>query len=247
MRPERTVPILLLALLFLPLSVGETNAQEPDQDESIDTPYRWIPHSLRVGVYGGHLEGRRTDLGIGPGPTPIVGARLRGRVSSPLSLEANVSYGRSERLEIDPRLEGGPGSVGTLDSDWVLVEGGIHFALTGARTWNSLQPYAVFGAGLLLGVREEPNEALGEPELSNLRYEISSLPSLQAGLGTEWLISDRYGVGFEFRDHLWRITTPEGFFSEEILDRIEAVGAPAPEESSWTHNLEFSITVWRYF
>lgn len=247
MRSRRTAPILLLAFLLFPLAVGETSAQEPEGDESIDTPYRWIPHPLRLGVYGGYLEARRTDLGIGPGPTPVVGARLRGRVSSPLSLEANVSYGRSERLEIDPRLEDGPGSVGALDSDWVLVEGGVHFGLTGARTWNSLQPYAVFGAGLLLGVREEPSQALDDPELSNLRYEISSLPSLQVGLGTEWLISDRYGVGFEFRDHLWRIATPEGFFAEEITDLIEAADAPAPEESRWTHNLELSITVWRYF
>lgn len=213
----------------------------------IDTPYRWIPRGLRLGAVGGYFETGLNDLQLGPQSTPAGGLRGRARISSPISIEASVLYGSSDRFAVDPRLDGGPAPVDTLTSRWILAEAAMQFAVTGDRTWHGLQPFAVLGGGFLVGVDEEQSPAFSRTEEVSLRHDIEIMPAVQAGLGVEWHLGERFGLSFEARDHLWRITTPDGFFEEPALEAIDEAGAPVPEETSWTHNLEFSLTLYRYF
>lgn len=238
--------LVALALLVL-LPVPEASAQEPAEGPSIDTPYEWVQRSLRIGLVGGYLDADPGVSKLGPDATPFGGARFRARISSPISLEFGASYGLSDRLVIDPRTDAPLTPVDTVSSDWVMVDAAAQFAITGARTWHDLQPYAVLGAGLLVGVAEKVSPELSTVEDAPFRYEIGVAPGLQAGLGIEWHLSDRIGIGLEARDHLWRIKTPDGFFGTDVLDRFEDLDLPAPTETDWTHNLEFSIGVWRYF
>lgn len=226
-------------------AAGPVAAQE--EDVEIDTPYRWIERSLRIGLVGGWMSADRGVSELGPGSTVAGGARIRARISSPISLEGSLQYGASDRFVVDPRLETGPAPVDTVSSGWVLAEAAMQFAFTGARTWHGIQPYAVVGAGLLFGVDEETSPVFDEAELADLRFDLGTTPVVQAGLGFEVKPADRWGIGFEFRDHLWRLETPEGFFDAEILDRIEELGLQAPRDTDWTHNLELSVGVWRYF
>lgn len=246
---SRATPALIAALaamgVALLASPAATAAQE--QEAGIDSPYRWIPLGVRVGVFGGHVNADRGDARLGPGSTPIAGGRFRGRISSPISLEVSAGYGNSDRLLIDPTLPEGPAPVDTLSTQWILTEAALQLALTGRRTWNRLQPYIVVGAGLLTGISEEGGERFASADSADFRYEINVAPVAQVGLGTEVLVSDRIGIGLEVRDHLWRVKTPEGFFRSEVLETIESLDLPAPPDTQWTHNLELSLTLWRYF
>lgn len=238
---------LALACAWLALPAGPAAAQEGEP--RIDTPYRWIPHSFRVGLVGGHVEADRGRMDLGPGSSVVGGGRLRLGLSNPISLGFTAAYGRSERLEIDPRSVADSGLIvrDSLRTEWILAEAEVQFALTGRRTWHGLQPYLTLGAGFLIGVAEERASAVDSPEFVALEYQVNAAPVLQVGAGVEWLVSDRFGIGVEVRDHLWRIKTPEGFFGEEILDGFEAAGLPAPEDTEWPHNLELSVSLWRYF
>lgn len=233
--------LALGALLVIPPSAA---AQQADTVR-IDTPYSWIPRGLRAGVVGGYMDTGLTALELGPQSTPFGGVRGRARISSPISIEFTALYGRSDRFAVDPRLEGGPAPVDTLTSPWVLAEAAMQFALTGNRTWRQLQPFVTLGGGFLVGVGEEETDRLSPA--GPLRHDIEIMPVIQGGLGVEWHLSERFGLSFEARDHLWRITTPDGFFDESVLESIDEAGAPAPEETEWTHNLEFSLTIYRYF
>ena len=245
------MPVLLAALALLAALPAAAAAQEgADRDTlRIDTPYEWIQRSFRVGLFGGYVSADRGVSELGPGSTPVFGARTRARISSPISLEASFGYGASDRFVIDPRLPNGPAPVDTATSRWILAEAAMQFAVTGNRTWHGIQPYVLIGGGFLVGVDEPRSPLLPEPEAGEppVRADVGFAPVVQAGLGFEWLVSDRMGIGFEVRDHLWRISTPEGFFEEEVLDRIEERDLPAPQDSDWTHNLGFSVSVWRYF
>lgn len=239
---------ILVALAAAIAGLAAAGPAEAQQDTvAIDTPYRWIERSVRVGVVGGYVQANRGVSELGPGPSVVGGARFRARVSSPVSLEGGFLYGSSERFVVDPRLEGGPAPVDSAGVDWVLAEAAVHFAVTGARTWHGIQPYVVVGGGLLFGVSEEASPVFAEPELSGLRFEVGTSPVVQAGAGFEVKPAEAWGIGVEFRDHLWRLETPEGFFEPEVLDRIEELGITAPQDTDWTHNLEFSVGVWRYF
>jgi hypothetical protein len=158
-----------------------------------------------------------------------------------------VGLGRSDRAVIDPRLESGPAAVDTADVNWLLLEGGFQIALTGARTVHGVQPYVTLGGGILRGIGEEPSDFLSEPGDEAFRYRVGTAASFAGGVGFEWIPVERVGVGFELRDHLWRIKAPDGFFRPDVLDRIEDLGLPAPRETEWTHNLELSVSLYYYF
>jgi len=230
---------LFLSSLSLP---GHAVAQE-----RIETPYDWIDASLRVGVFGGNLSGDRGSLNLGPGSATAFGARLRTRVSSPLSLEIGFGFGGSDRAVIDPRLPTGPAAVDTVDADWLLIEGGFQIALTGSRTLHKLQPYVVLTGGVLKGLGEVVSDSLMAVEDTPFRYKIGTASVFTAGAGVEWLPNGRIGLGIELRDHLWRIKAPDGFFQLDVLQNIEDLGLRAPQESEWTHNVELSASLYYYF
>ncbi len=236
----RRVVLPLLAMLAGTAPI--LRAQEP----SIDTPYRWIEKGMRFGVSPGYILTSRGSLGLGPGSTPTAAGRFRLRVSNPLSFEVNLTYGNSDRHILNPFATGGPTFIDTVSSNWLLAEAAIQFTFTGSRTWHGIQPYLVFGGGGLFGLGEEVSPLVEELELERFVYEIGSAPSFLAAGGIEWLISRTVGLSFEVRDHIWRLKAPEGFFDPEILEIILESGAPAPNESQWTNNVEFSLTFWIY-
>lgn len=234
-----------LAVVFVGTLVLPASADA--QQERIGTPYEWIDRSLRVGVYGGYLSTGRGQSDIGPGSTSVFGARLRARISSPLSFELGVGLGSSERAVIDPRLDDGPAAVDTADVNWLLVEGGFQIALTGARTVHGVQPYVTLAGGIVRGIGEKPSEFLSAPGDEEFRYRVGTAASFAGGVGLEWIPTERIGIGFELRDHLWRIKAPDGFFRADVLDRVEELALPAPRETEWTHNLELSASLYYYF
>ena len=273
MTPRRTARhpasgLLRIALLALLLPCGLTGQQEPDppvrERPEIDSPFRWIERGFRVGPYLGWWSADRGTLEFGPGSTAAFGGRFRARVSSPLSIEGGLGIGSSDRFVIDPRLESGPAAVDTVDSVWGRVEAGVQVALTGARTWNSLQPYGLLGGGLIVGLDEEDSAALEPPDdggdgdgfdgdgevedpVADLRYDVGTSPFFQVGLGVEWKPAGRLGIGLEVRDQLVRLTAPDGFFDPEILERIQELDVEAPQEVEWTHHIELSVGLWYYF
>lgn len=245
---RRAASVLALLLAAATLSTPEPAvAQEEGGPPNIDSPYRWVDGSLRVGPYVGRLATGRGDLGVGPFSAPLVGGRMRVRLTGPVSLEGNLGFASSERSVVDPRLPGGPAPVDTVPFRWMVAEGVVQVALTGQRTWHGLQPYALLGGGMVLAVDEPQSPALADSADADFRFEMNAAPTVVAGLGTEWRVSETLGIGFEVRDHLWRLKTPQGFFREEVLDEIEDADLPAPEENQWTHNLEFGVGVWYYF
>jgi hypothetical protein len=148
------------------------------QEERIDSPYRWIPRGLRVGLQGAYLSADRGNLEFAQGPTMVTGARFRVRVSSPLSLELGASYATPNRWVVDPRLETGPAVVDTVSSNWLSIEAGVQLGLTGARTWHGFDPYAVFGGGFLIGINEQLSDTFAEQALEPFRYKIGTAPEL---------------------------------------------------------------------
>lgn len=234
--------VIFPLLVMLAGTAPILRAQEP----SIDTPYRWIEKGMRFGVSPGYILTSRGSLGLGPGSTPTAAARFRIKVSNPISVEVDLTYGNSDRRILNPFAIGGPATIDTVNSNWLAAEAAVQFTFTGARTWHGIQPYLVFGGGGIFGLGEGVSPLVEELELDDFVYEMGSAPSFLAAGGLEWLISRSVGLGFEARDHIWRLKAPEAFFRPEVLEIILESGAPAPQESEWTNNVEFSLSVWIY-
>jgi len=216
------------------------------QEERIESSYRWIDRSIRAGPYVGYVFTSRGNLSQAPGPSPIVGGRVRIRISSPLSFEISAGYGSSDIYVTDPRLEV-PAIVDTTTSSWLLAEAYLQLALTGARSVSRLQPYVMLGGGILQGLSEEVADIYALPGLELYRFDIGTTPSIGVGFGLEWDISEHLGLSAEVRDHLWRFTSPEAFFLLTNLANFADSGVEAPKESFWTNNIDVSATLFYYF
>lgn len=238
--------LAILALLVAAPLAAQQDAIDAGQPR-ITSPYRWINRALRIGVFGGRLETNRGTMGFGPGPAFYGGLGFRARVSSPLSVEVRAGYGKSDLAVIDPRLPDGPAAVDTVSTRWGFIAAGLQFALTGQRTWHRLQPYVLLMGGFLRGFDKPVSPALSDAADAPFRYRIGTMPVLEPGLGFEWQPVERIGVGFEARDFLMHLKAPPGFFRQDVLDRIDQLGLPAPNDTQWAHNLSLTLTVWRYF
>jgi hypothetical protein len=216
------------------------------QEERIETPYRWIERGTRLGLFGGYILADRGEPPLGPGSGPLIGARLRARLSSPLSLEISLGYLSSDQRVMDPRLEGGPAVVDTVNADMLIIAASVQLALTGARSYRRIQPYIVIGGGILQELSTETSDALAGPR-EPFEYTVGTTAMLQLGIGTEIDLSERFGLALEVRDDLWRLTTPDGWFLPGVLQNIIDSGAPAPEASQWAHNFELTAGLYYYF
>jgi hypothetical protein len=234
--------VLTFLFLAIVVSPGASLAQE-----RIETPFEWIEGSLRLGAYAGSFSGARGSMDMGPGSSTVFGVRLRTRVSSPLSLELGFGMGNSDRYVIDPRLPAGPAPVDTVEANWFLIQGGFQIALTGARTLHQLQPYVILAGGILKGRGEVVSDSMMAVEDQAVRYRIGTAGIFTAGVGVEWLPTEKIGIGLELRDQLLRVKAPPGFFDTAVLQNIEDLGLQAPTESEWTHNLELSASLYYYF
>ena len=242
-RGPTTAGMLAIGLAALALCPGILEAQA----ERIESPFRWRERGFRVGMFAGHHAANRGRLEFAQGPTNVVGAKMRVRASSPLSLELGATYGAADRWTLDVSAEGGPAIVDTVAAGWLRADAGAQIGLTGARTWNGIHPYGMIGGGFVFGVNEGASEALADQALEPFRYNISTAPHIYVGLGFEIFPSEKIGIGFEIRDHLVRVTSPDGYLFPATLDLFQASGGPAPESTVWSHSPEFGISIWYYF
>lgn len=241
------VPLSIIPVLTAAQNLHAQDDQPVIQEGTIDTPYRWIERGIRVGLYGGYVFTNRGQLNLGPGSTPIVGARARFRVSSPLTLEINLGYGFDSNLFLtDPRSPKYPAPIDTVGVTWGIVQGIIQFSLTGARTWHGIQPYFLLGGGVYFGLSQQPTDQIVIPTRDFL-FRIGTQPVADFGIGVERHFGQTVGVALEIRDHLWRIAAPDGFFRPDILLELGEDNLPVAESSDWTMNFEFSLAGYYYF
>lgn len=217
------------------------------QQERITSSYEWVEHSARVGPTVGYMFTGEGQYGTGPYSSGILGARIRARVSSPLSLEGSFVWGNSRRASFNPFAEGGAGVTDTIPLDYLLLEGAVQLSFVGQRSIKRLQPYMVLGGGVIIGLNEGVGDDFAGIGLERFRWKLGTQPVGLVGLGAEWHFANRLSTTFEARDHIWRLKAPDGWFDLAVLDEIAEAGLPAPKESQWTHNIELSLTVWWYF
>jgi len=229
----RRTLIATSALAFLFAAASGAGAQ------SITTPYRYIETKHSVGLFGGYL---RTDPGIvvdtltgaeialGPKSAPVVGAQYEIRFAGPLSGQVAVSFSPTERSVYAPNpnvREVVPVEVGTEPATILMADAGIHFRITGPRTWNGLAPYVTALGGVVADLRR--GGASEEQVPQNSRFDLGPSFAVGAAVGTEWFPTRRLSLRVEARDRLWQIEAPEGLRG----NRRDA--------SDWTNNVAFTF------
>lgn len=216
-----TLPLLLAAVL---LPKGAL-AQE------IPSPFRYIEASQAAGAFAGYLQTQRGEYGIGPHSAPVLGLRYDIRFSGPLSGEVALGAISTQRTVVQRVIiEGDSATLRDLDDVNAFLlnaEAGLRFDVTGPRTWHGIAPYAVLTGGVYMDLAGSTE--LEESIEASQRVDLGPAFAASGGIGTSWFLGQSFSLRLDARDHVWRLTVPEGLTGTR------------QRESVWTHNVAVTI------
>lgn len=225
MRFSRTA---LLAALALAMGARATAAQ------TIPSPYRHIETTHTVGITAGYLLTDpdvsitdSTSAELGHQSAPVVGLRYEIRASGPLSIDFAVAVSPGERKLFGPSYNADstvvtPEDLGvTVPSTVVMADLGLHFTLTGSRTWKGLAPYVAGNGGIVADIRGTFSEETAAELPSTALFRFGPTFAVGGALGTDWFPNRRTSLRLEAQGRLWRMRTPAGLLSDRTEERRE--------------------------
>jgi hypothetical protein len=199
--------------------------------QTVPSPYRFVEERQELGAFAGYLKAGTGRFGFGPPGGLWLGARYGLEVAGPLSIEAVAGAVKGTRDIISPGRPEGDRVVGEGDVLIPTIDGRLKLSVMGARAWNGLSPFLVFGGGLAVDVAEKPEaDALIE---NDEVFDFGLTFFGTAGVGTRWFINRNLALRTDAIFSLWKLTTPPGFGDPQL-------GLGPVSESEWVSGL--SIT-----
>jgi opacity protein-like surface antigen len=202
---------------------------QPANAQRIDSPYRFLDHGQFGSVWAGHAWPADGRIGNGPEPAPIFGIAWALRVSGPFALNVEAGYmptTRTVRDTVFNETESMFESLGEADFSLLTAMANLRLNLTGSRTWNSLQPFVVAGAGVAVDVASGSSIEADLPP--NARFNYGTSFAGQLGAGVDWFLSPRVSIRLDARDLFWKLPVPEAFLLTE--------NGAALSRSEWEQN-----------
>lgn len=222
---------LFLTLTALLIGTSVAGAQ------TVPSPFRYVETTQSASVFAGYLWTGEGEHGLWPQDAPLLGALYTIRFSGPLSGEVMLGAAPSQRT-VFQRTSAPTDSVqlaarGDVNSLLLTGEAGLRFHLTGARTWRGIMPFVATGVGIAADVLRgnELEETIEETQ----RVDLGPAFAVSVGAGTDWFLTERLSLRLEGRDHLWRVSIPEGLTNTRRA------------ENEWTHNLGVTLGVALHF
>lgn len=231
----KRIPAIVLALATT-LAVNTSDAAA----QSIDSPYRFLDHNQFAGGFAGYLQPSAGRIDGGPAAAPVFGASWGISVSGPFAVTVELAVAPTSRIVRDTAFVAADSTwaeLGEADMTLAIAMASMRFNITGARTWNGLQPFMLLGAGL---VHDLSGDAAIEAELpENLRFDYGTSFAGQLGAGIDWFPSSRLSARLDARNMLWKLGVPEAFVLTES-------GRTLPR-SQWEQNLVATAGLFFHF
>jgi opacity protein-like surface antigen len=207
--------------------------------QNIVSPYAFVERSQGVFAYATYVFTDRGTIEIGPHSGPAAGIGYAIRVSGPFTLDSRLAFFPTSRTVFN--LEAAPGDpdairedpmvgleeVGTADLSLLLADLSLRFDITGPRTWNNIQPYALLGlGGVFRAAAEHAAEEFIREDI-DLRVRFRNGFTGHVGAGLEYYLSPRATLRLDARNLFWRLHVPAGFITpDRVIDDREWVQVP---------------------
>lgn len=205
----------------------------PAAGQQIDSPYRFVERNQSLGVFAGYAITGKGPLELGMDDAPAFGARYRIHVSGPFRLEAELMLMPGTRMVLDTTFTADSARVVVGEASTRLLAGmaTLRFDITGPRTWHGLQPFLLFGGGLIADLAGASEVEGDLPE--NVRFDIGTGFAGQIGGGLEWYLSQGASLRVDARNVLWKVKNPTAF-------RIQESGRTLSDDQ-WTQNFVATV------
>ena len=181
----------------------------------------------------GYMRAGAGRFGYGPKGGAMFGGRWGLELGGPISLEGVAGLVAGERDVVDPGRDEGDRVIGQAPILLTSADARLKFSFVGPRTWRSINPFLVFGAGIAFDLAG--SHELDERLLAADRFEFGSGFFGTAGAGTRIFLTESVAVRLDGVFSLWKLRTPPGFSDPERA--IENV-----ESSEWSPGLGLTIS-----
>ncbi len=209
--------------------------------QSLTSPYEWIPQRQHAGLFVQTISPSQGRLGAGPKSGQGLGARWGIDISGPLALDLEASFSPLKRAVVDTAIVAADSSrvvKGEADLNLLYAGANIRFNLTGARTWNNIQPFALFGGGLAVDLSGENGDDSLVPR--DVRFGFGTSFAGHLGAGFEWFATPQIAARFDGGMLLWKLKAPNAFIVNPQGDAV----VPASE---WERNFKLSAGLSLHF
>ena len=212
------LPALLLALapaaLSAQVAVGHTPAGSPFMD---------LPRGHTLTLSAGLMTGGTGSIGLGPTDGTVIALRYDRRLSALVGITGGVGVSALERLVAHPDAPVESQFTGPVDQTVTLVDIGLHFNVTGDKSWRRLAPFFMLTGGF--GFAQEP-------AADTTSYEFGTKFFFQPGIGTRIMLSPRLQLRAEALAVAWKLSYPSSYGDEPEADpgTVEDPHAVIPNE-----------------
>lgn len=207
--------------------------------QTIASPIQYIETRQSIAPFVGYLWTDPTvhvndaEVELGPRSAVMAGLQYNVHFAGPVYGEVLLGFSPTERKVYVPGNTTGaqtvnPVEIGTTRMALALADAGLHFNLTGPRTWRGIAPYLVGSGGVVADLRRSSDLDEQVPEGSD--FDFGPGFALGLGIGTDWYPSQRLSIRAEGRDRFWRIAAPQGLRPANLKT-----------VSEWNHNVSLSI------
>jgi hypothetical protein len=193
----------------------------PAAAQRIESPYRFVDTRQFLGVHASHVRTSEGVLEAGPQDGVAFGAGWAIRVTGPFMFGAEMSYLPTTRTVRDTAFVAADSlfaALGEADMHILMGMATLRLNITGPRTWNALQPFALMGAGVAIDLA--PTGAVEREIPATRRFDFGTTFAGQVGGGVEWFPSPRLSTRLDARHMSWRLRVPEGFAQTPIGARL---------------------------
>jgi opacity protein-like surface antigen len=206
--------------------------------QRLDSPYRFITQKQHVDAFGAYFDPSHGRLGAGPNSGYGGGLRWGMAISGPLAIELELAYAPLTRPVVDTAFNADSSHVvkGQADMNMMTALANVRFNLTGARTWHSLQPFLLFGAGLATNFSKE--NGADSLVVRDARFGFGTSFAGNVGAGLEYFVSPRIAARLDGGATLWKLKAPNAF----ILKGPGVIPA-----SEWERNLKMTAGLSLHF
>lgn len=229
-------PVIKRCILAVALVAAGTAAPSRAMAQTISSPYAFLETRQGFYGYGTYIFTDRGALETGPRSGPAAGLGYSIRLSGPFVLDGRVAsfpttrsvyemdtlFQDTARLREDPMAD--LTEIGEADLSLLVIDASLRFDLTGPRTWYRLQPYALIGAGAVIGVSSDNSIEEELPSDLDIRVRFRNGVTGHVGAGVEWHATERLTLRLDARDLLWKLHLPGDFLRPgRVIDTDEWV------------------------
>jgi len=196
------------------------------------SPYQDFSNKQEFTLYSGWFTGNTGRAGSSPQGSPLLGFRYGIKLGGPVEADVHVARAFSQREVISPDDVPAERDRGPIKVPLYMMDLGLSFNLTGAKSWHHLVPTFGFGGGAVTDAGAAKDIA---------QYHVGTEFAITFGAGVRYVPGGHWSLRAELNDWMYQTQFPNSYFVAP--GGLKPVLPSTSAQNQWLHNGVFTLGV----